>query len=97
MNMTKTHHISMLISPITSFSEKELDFFINNKTYFKNLMLSEEYHKARSLHVDETLIHNKDHYYRPNTAGSETPMVELIKEAAWEAAKKATGLTHVKS
>ena len=87
----------MLISPITSFSEKELDFFINNKTYFKNLMLSEEYHKARSLHVDETLIKNKDHYYRPNTAGSKTPMVELIKEAAWEAAKKATGLTHVKS
>ena len=87
----------MLISPITSFNEKELDFFINNKTYFKNLMLSEEYSKAQGLHIEETLIKNEGHYYRPNTAGSKTPMVELLKEAAWDAAKKATGLTHIKA
>ena len=90
--MNKTRQIAILLSPLTSLNEEELDFFINNRpSLLKLKQEDEQFEEAQFIHIQETLIDNKERYYRLNTAGSTTPMVELIKEAAWASAKRATG------
>jgi len=96
--MNKTRQIAILLSPLTSLNEEELDFFIDNRTSLLKLKQEdEEYKEAQSIHIQETLIDNKDYYYQYNSAGRvdgtglDVPDPKRLKEAAYAAAKRATG------
>ena len=96
--MNKTRQIAILLSPLTSLNEEELDFFINNRpSLLKLKQEDEQFEEAQFIHIQETLVDNKDYYYQFNSAGmvdgtpENVPDPKRLKEAAWAAAKRATG------